>query len=224
MNNIQIKTLEEYHEKYAQSISNPEAFWEEIANEFQWTQKWDKVLEWNFKEPDIKWFKGAKLNITENMLDRHLEKRGNKLALIWEPNDPKQRFVRYTYRELYEHVCQFANALKEKGIKKGDRVCIYMPMIPELAVAVLACARIGAIHSVVFAGFSSSALADRINDAVARIGIDLQALLIVGEHLGALHVEIEHPAIDQAHLAKVHAISPTSSGTVRRAAAAMSTW
>ncbi|MGV3611976.1 MAG: acetate--CoA ligase [Fluviicola sp.] len=176
MNNMQIKTLDEYHEKYAQSVSNPEGFWEEIANEFQWVKKWDKVLEWNFTEPDIKWFKGAKLNITENMLDRHLEKRGNKLALIWEPNDPKQRFIRYTYRELYEHVCQFANALKAQGVQKGDRVCIYMPMISELAIAVMACARIGAIHSVVFAGFSATALADRIEDAQAKLVITSDGL------------------------------------------------
>ena len=176
MNKLQIKTLDEYHQKYAQSVSNPEEFWEEIANEFQWMQKWDKVLEWNFTEPDIKWFKGAKLNITENMLDRHLEKRGNKLALIWEPNDPKQRFIRYTYRELYEQVCIFANALKAQGIQKGDRVCIYMPMVSELAIAVMACARIGAIHSVVFAGFSATALADRINDAQAKLVITSDGL------------------------------------------------
>lgn len=176
MNNMQIKTLEEYHEKYAQSVSNPEGFWEEIANEFQWMKKWDKVLEWNFTQPDIKWFKGGKLNITENMLDRHLEKRGNKLALIWEPNDPKQRFIRYTYRELYEQVCIFANALKAQGIQKGDRVCIYMPMVSELAIAVMACARIGAIHSVVFAGFSATALADRINDAQAKLVITSDGL------------------------------------------------
>ncbi len=176
MNKMQIKTLEEYHEKYALSVSNPEGFWEEIANEFQWMKKWDKVLEWNFTEPDVKWFKGAQLNITENMLDRHLEKRGNKLALIWEPNDPKQRFVRYTYRELYEQVCVFANALKAQGVQKGDRVCIYMPMIPELAIAVMACARIGAIHSVVFAGFSANALADRVNDAQAKLVITADGL------------------------------------------------
>jgi acetyl-CoA synthetase len=176
MNNMQIKSLEEYHEKYALSVSNPEGFWEEIANEFQWMKKWDKVLEWNFTEPNIHWFKGAKLNITENMLDRHLEKRGNKLALIWEPNDPKQRFVRYTYRELYEQVCVFSNALKAQGVKKGDRVCIYMPMIPELSIAVMACARIGAIHSVVFAGFSANALADRIEDAQAKLVITADGL------------------------------------------------
>lgn len=176
MSKMQIKTLEEYHEKYALSVSDPEGFWEEIANEFQWMKKWDKVLEWNFTGPDVKWFKGAQLNITENMLDRHLEKRGNKLALIWEPNDPKQRFVRYTYRELYEQVCVFANALKAQGVQKGDRVCIYMPMIPELAIAVMACARIGAIHSVVFAGFSANALADRVNDAQAKLVITADGL------------------------------------------------
>ncbi|WP_300665208.1 acetate--CoA ligase [Fluviicola sp.] len=192
MNKMQIKTLEEYHEKYALSVSNPEGFWEEIANEFQWMKKWDKVLEWNFTEPDVKWFKGAQLNITENMLDRHLEKRGNKLALIWEPNDPKQRFVRYTYRELYEQVCVFANALKAQGVKKGDRVCIYMPMIPELAIAVMACARIGAIHSVVFAGFSANALSDRIDDAQAKLVITADGL-----HRGAKQIPLKR-VVDEA--------------------------
>lgn len=176
MNKMQIKSLEEYHEKYARSISDPEGFWEDIANEFQWMKKWDKVLEWNFTQPDIKWFKGAQLNITENMLDRHLERRGNKAALIWEPNDPGQQFVRYTYQELYEQVCLFSNALKGQGVGKGDRVCIYMPMVPELAIAVMACARIGAIHSVVFAGFSATSLADRINDAQAKLVITADGL------------------------------------------------
>ena len=176
MSKMQIKSLEEYHEKYALSISDPEGFWEDIANEFQWMKKWDKVLEWNFTQPDIKWFGGAQLNITENMLDRHLEKRGNKPALIWEPNDPGQHFVRYTYQELYEQVCLFSNALKKQGVEKGDRVCIYMPMVPELAIAVMACARIGAIHSVVFAGFSAMSLADRINDAQAKMVITADGL------------------------------------------------
>jgi len=175
-NNLQIKSFEEYKQKYVQSIENPEQFWGEIAENFLWRKKWDKVLEWNFQEPKIEWFKGAQLNITENALDRHLEKRGNKLALIWEPNDPHQRFIRYTYRELYEHVCQCANALKEKGIQKGDRVCIYMPMIPQLAIAVLACARIGAVHSVIFAGFSATAIADRVNDAQAKMIITTDGL------------------------------------------------
>jgi acetyl-CoA synthetase len=176
MNKFKINSFEDYKEKYATSIKDPEAFWGEVANEFQWMKKWDRVLEWNFSEPNVKWFKGGQLNITENMLDRHLEKRGNKLALIWEPNDPKQRFVRYTYRELYEQVNVFANALKAQGIKKGDRVCIYMPMIPELSIAVMACARIGAIHSVVFAGFSANALADRIEDAQAKMVITADGL------------------------------------------------
>lgn len=175
-NNLKINSFEDYQEKHALSVENPEQFWEGVANEFQWKKKWDKVLEWNFTEPNVQWFKGAKLNITENMLDRHLEKRGNKLALIWEPNDPKQRFVRYTYRELYEQVCQFANALKAQGVQKGDRVIIYMPMIPELSIAVMACARIGAIHSVVFAGFSSNALYDRMEDAQPKVVITADGL------------------------------------------------
>jgi acetyl-CoA synthetase len=176
MNTLQIKSFEEYEAKYALSVADPAAFWGEIAEEFQWIKKWDSVLEWNFDEPKIEWFKGAKLNITENALDRHLAKRGNKLALIWEPNDPKQRFIRYTYKELHDLVCQFANALKSKGIQKGDRVCIYMPMIPELTIAVLACARIGAVHSVVFAGFSANALSDRVNDAEAKLIITADGL------------------------------------------------
>jgi acetyl-CoA synthetase len=164
-----IKSFEEYKEKYAQSVDAPEAFWEEVANEFHWQQPWSKTLEWNFDEPNVKWFVDGKMNITENCLDRHLKTRGNKLALIWEPNDPKERFVRLTYRELHERVCMYANVLKRNGAQKGDRIAIYMPMIPELTIAVLACARIGAIHSVVFAGFSASALADRINDAQAKM-------------------------------------------------------
>lgn len=176
MNSLRIRSFEEYQEKYALSVDNPEAFWGEIAENFTWQKKWDRVLDWNFEEPKIKWFEGAKLNITENVLDRHLEKRGNKLALIWEPNDPKQRFIRYTYRELYELVCQFANVLKKKGVVKGDRVCIYLPMIPELTIAMLACARIGAVHSVIFAGFSANAIADRVNDAQAKLVITADGL------------------------------------------------
>jgi acetyl-CoA synthetase len=175
-NNLKINSFEDYQEKYALSIEKPEQFWESIANEFQWIKKWDKVLEWNFSEPNVSWFKGAKLNISENMLDRHLKKRGDKLALIWEPNDPKQQFVTYTYRELYEQVCQFSNALKTQGVQKGDRVIIYMPMIPELSIAVMACARIGAIHSVVFAGFSSNALYDRMEDAQPKLIITADGL------------------------------------------------
>jgi acetyl-CoA synthetase len=167
--NYTIKSFEQYQQEYAASVADPETFWGNIAEEFIWQQKWDKVLDWNFEEPRVKWFVNGKLNITENCLDRHLKKRGNKIALIWEPNDPKERFVRYTYRELYEKVCQMANVLKRNGVQKGDRVCIYMPMIPELAVSVLACARIGAVHSVIFAGFSAAAMADRINDAQATV-------------------------------------------------------
>lgn len=173
---LKIQSFGEYQDKYKQSVEQPETFWEEVATTFSWRKKWEKTLEWNFSEPNVKWFSGGKLNITENCLDRHLESRGNKLALIWEPNDPKEKVIRYTYKELYEKVCQFANALKAKGIQKGDRVCIYMPMVPELTVAVLACARIGAIHSVVFAGFSAQALADRINDATCKMVITADGL------------------------------------------------
>ncbi|MFC6997610.1 acetate--CoA ligase [Rufibacter roseus] len=165
----QIKSYEEYQNEYRKSVEQPEEFWAGIAENFTWRKKWDKVLDWNFEEPNVKWFVNGKLNITENCLDRHLEKRGNKLALIWEPNDPKERYIRYTYRELHEKVCQMANILKRNGVQKGDRVCIYMPMIPELAFSVLACARIGAVHSVIFAGFSHTAMADRINDAQAKV-------------------------------------------------------
>lgn len=171
-----IDSYEAYQLAYQSSIDNPEGFWEDIANNFQWHSKWNKVLEWNFHEPKISWFEGAKLNITENCLDRHLENNGNKLALVWEPNDPKERFVRYTYRELHEQVCKFGNVLRKNGIGKGDRVCIYMPMIPELAVAVLACARIGAVHSVVFAGFAAHSVADRINDSGCKMVITADAL------------------------------------------------
>ena len=164
-----IKSFEEYKDTYKRSVEDPEGFWGEIAEQFTWQKKWDKTLEWNFDEPKVEWFKNGKLNITENCLDRHLEKRGNKLALIWEPNDPKERFMRFTFKELHEKVCRVANVLKSKGIKKGDRIALYMPMIPELAIAVLACARVGAIHNVVFAGFSASSLADRINDSQCKM-------------------------------------------------------
>ncbi|WP_026463958.1 acetate--CoA ligase [Adhaeribacter aquaticus] len=174
--NYTIKSFEEYQQVYQESVQNPEAFWANIAEQFVWKKKWDKVLDWNFEEPNVKWFVNGKLNITENCLDRHLQSRGNKLALIWEPNDPKERFIRYTYRELHEKVCQMANVLKNNGIKKGDRVCIYLPMIPELMISVLACARIGAIHSVIFAGFSANAIADRVQDAQASVIITSDGL------------------------------------------------
>ena len=168
---LKIKSIEEYNQVYRYSVEQPEQFWEGIAENFYWRKKWDKVLEWNFKEPKIKWFQGAKLNITENCLDRNLASLGDKPAIIWEPNDPQENHRILTYKQLYEKVCQFANVLKNNGAKKGDRICIYMPMVPELAIAVLACARIGAIHSVVFGGFSAQSIADRIKDAECNIVI-----------------------------------------------------
>jgi acetyl-CoA synthetase len=164
-----ILSLEGYKAAYKKSVDDPEGFWGEIADSFDWHQKWDKVVEWNFEEPKVEWFVNAKLNITENILDRHLTAIGDKPAIIWEPNDPNEAHITLTYQELHEKVCQFANAMKAKGIQKGDRVIIYMPMVPEAAVAMLACARVGAVHSVVFAGFSSTALADRINDCQAKM-------------------------------------------------------
>ncbi|MBL4715805.1 MAG: acetate--CoA ligase [Bacteroidia bacterium] len=164
-----INSLEEYHEQYAKSVQDPESFWAEKAESFKWKQKWDNVLEWDFEGPNIGWFLNGKLNITENCLDRHLETQGDKTAIIWEPNDPNEKEKRITYKELHEEVCRFSNVLKNNGAKKGDRICIYMPMVPELAYAVLACARIGAIHSVVFAGFSATSLADRIIDCTCNI-------------------------------------------------------
>ena len=163
----QIKSLEQYHEDYKKSIDHPAEFWGEIAENFTWKKKWDTVLEWNFKDPKVEWFKGGKLNITENCLDRHLEKNGNTPAIIWEPNDPEEHHRIITYNQLHLKVCQFAQVLLNNGVQKGDRVCVYMGMIPELAIAVLACARIGAIHSVIFGGFSAQSIADRLEDANA---------------------------------------------------------
>ena len=164
----QIKSLEQYHEAYKKSIDTPELFWNEIAETFTWQKKWDKTLDWNFKDPKVEWFKGGKLNITENCLDRHLEKNGDTPAMIWEPNDPEEHHRIITYKQLHLKVCQFAQVLLNNGVQKGDRVCIYMGMIPELAIAVLACARIGAIHSVIFGGFSAQSIADRLEDAKAE--------------------------------------------------------
>lgn len=164
-----IGSFQDYQEEYRKSIDNPEAFWGEVAEEFYWRKKWSKVVEWDFKKPEIKWFLDAKLNITENCLDRHLSQRGDQTAIIWEPNNPQDEARHITYRQLFEEVCKTANMLKAQGVKKGDRVCIYLPMIPELAYTVLACARIGAVHSVVFAGFSSKSLVDRITDAGCKI-------------------------------------------------------
>jgi len=167
----QIKTPEEYRQAYQKSVSDPEGFWADIAKTFSWRRPWDKVLEWNFKEPNVKWFIGGQLNITENCLDRHLADKGDKPAIIWEPNNPDEHYRILSYKELHSKVCQFANVLRNNGAKKGDRVCIYMPMVPELAIAVLACARIGVIHSVVFGGFSAQSIADRIQDAECNLVI-----------------------------------------------------
>jgi len=164
----QIKNLDGYHEAYQKSIQDPDAFWGEVASHFTWHKKWDKVSDWNFKDPSIQWFVGGKLNITENCLDRHLEIMGDKPAIIWEPNNPAEQHRILSYKQLHLKVCQFAQVLYNNGVKKGDRVCIYMGMIPELAIAVLACARIGAIHSVIFGGFSAQSIADRLDDAKAN--------------------------------------------------------
>lgn len=171
MSNLQIKSFEEYQKAYQESITNPAAFWEDKAHSFQWHKKWETVLEHNFDEAHFSWFAGGQLNIIENCLDRHLQTQPDKTALIWEPNDPKAPSKTFTYRTLHEEVCKMANVLKLHGIEKGDRVCFYMPMVPELAIGVLACARVGAVHSVVFAGFSASALADRIHDASCKMVI-----------------------------------------------------
>ena len=164
----QIKSFQEYKDAYKRSVEQPEKFWADIAENFLWRKKWDKILEWNFKEPKVEWFKGAKLNITENCIDRHLEKMADKPAIIWEPNNPEERTRVVTYSRLHKRVCQFAQVLKNNGVKKGDRVCIYMGMVPELAYAVLGCARIGAIHSVIFGGFSAQSISDRLLDAQAE--------------------------------------------------------
>jgi len=169
-----ISNLAEYLERYQESVANPESFWGKIAETHYWHKKWDKVLDWYFEgkdAPHVNWFVNGKLNITENIFERNLFMRKDQAAIIWEPNDPKEPGVTYTYGELFEKVSQFANALKKLGIKKGDRVAIYLPMIPELAIAMLACARIGAIHSIVFAGFSANALSDRINDSTCNLVI-----------------------------------------------------
>ncbi len=187
MSNYSIKNLEEYFQLYRKSVREPENFWEEIAEEhFLWRKRWKRVMRWDFSKPEVAWFEGAKLNITENCLDRHLAIRGDKTAILFEPNDPKEEAQHITYRDLYTRVCRFANVLKSRGVKKGDRVCIYLPMIPELAIAVLACARIGAIHSVVFAGFSSQALAARINDCDCKMVITSD-----GSYRGAKTIDLK---------------------------------
>lgn len=193
--NMQIQSFEEYKEIYKQSVENPEEFWGNIASQFFWKRKWQTVLDWNFKEPDINWFVGGKLNITENCLDRHIYSKGDQPALIWEPNDPNEAHRVLSYKQLLEKVEQFSNVLKNNGIKKGDRVCIYLPMVPELVIAVLSCARIGAIHSVVFGGFSSKSIADRIQDANCKLVITAD-----GGFRGAKVIELKNivdDALDQ---------------------------
>jgi acetyl-CoA synthetase len=164
----QIRTQAEYDAAWKKSTEQPAEFWAEIAAEFHWRKKWDITLDWNFAEPHVRWFLGGKLNITENCLDRHLADKGNQPAIIWEPNNPEESHRVLTYKQLHDKVCQFAHVLRNNGVKKGDRVCIYMGMIPELAIAVLACARVGAIHSVIFGGFSAQSIADRLIDAQAE--------------------------------------------------------
>ncbi len=187
MSNYNIKHLEEYFQLYRKSVREPENFWEEIAEEhFVWKKRWERVFRWDFTKPEVTWFEGAKLNITENCLDRHLYVRGNKTAILFEPNDPKEEAQYITYKQLHARVCKLANVLKEQGVQKGDRVCIYLPMIPELAISVLACARIGAIHSVVFAGFSSQALATRINDCDCKMVITSD-----GSYRGAKTIDLK---------------------------------
>jgi acetyl-CoA synthetase len=168
---FRINTLDDYHEAYRASVNNPSEFWEQQALHFQWEQKWESVFKADFHGGHNQWFIGGKLNITVNCLDRHLATIGDQTAILWEPNDPDQPVRKLSYTELHASVCQFANGLRAQGIKKGDRVCFYMPMVPELVIGILACARIGAIHSVVFAGFSAVSLADRINDASCNMVI-----------------------------------------------------
>jgi acetyl-CoA synthetase len=164
-----IHTLAGYIHEYQRSILDPEAFWTQIADTFYWQKRWDTVVDWEFETPSIKWFKNGKLNITENIFERYLHTKKDKPAIIWEPNDPEEPSITLTYSELYEKTCQFANVLLKNGVGKGDRVIIYMPMVPEAAIAMLACARVGAVHSVVFAGFSATSLSDRINDCSAKM-------------------------------------------------------
>ena len=190
--NHKIQSLSGYIHEYQKSIHEPEKFWSRIAESFYWQKPWDKVLSWNFEGPEVKWFENGKLNITENIFERHLFTHGDKTAIIWEPNDPKEAPLHISYRELFEKTCQFSNAMDAQGVKKGDRVIIYMPMIPEAAVAMLACARIGAVHSVVFAGFSSSALADRINDCQAKM-----VLTSDGNFRGAKNIAVK-AVVDEA--------------------------
>jgi acetyl-CoA synthetase len=191
---LSLKNIQDRNLAYQESINNPEGFWSDYAQQFTWKRKWDGVLDWNFEAPSVRWFDGAQLNITDNCLDRHLAERGDEPALIWESNDPNEASRTYTYKQLHEAVCVFAQALSNEGITKGDRICIYMGMVPELAIAVLACARIGAIHSVIFGGFSAQSVSDRVNDA--------QAVAIItcdGAYRGAKDIALKS-VIDEALL------------------------
>ena len=177
-----VKSMEEYKKAYAESMADPEGFWARRAEELvTWDKKWDKVLEYDLTVPEVKWFLGGKLNVSVNCLDRHLtDGRRNKAAIIWQ-GEPEEDVRVYTYQMLHDEVCRFANVLKKKGVKKGDRVAIYLPMIPELAISLLACARLGAVHSVVFGGFSAIALQSRIEDCHAKVLITADAVLRAGK-------------------------------------------
>ncbi len=185
-NDLRLRSRADYDEAYQESIKNPEVFWSKVAEKFVWKKKWDKVLEWDFEKPEVKWFINGKLNITENCLDRHVKNQPDKTAIIWEPNDPEKAAEHISYQELHKRVCRFANVLKQNGIQKGDRVCMYMPMIPQLAIAMLACARIGAIHNIVFAGFSITALSKRINDAGSKMLITAN-----GNYRGSKYIDLK---------------------------------
>src|SRR4030043_557015 len=190
-----ITSLAEYLQKYKESVADPEGFWANIAESHFWRNKWDKVLDWRFEgkdAPDVKWFINGKLNITENIFERNMFMRKNQVAIIWEPNDPKEKEIKLTYGELFDKVKQFANGLLKIGVKKGDRVAIYLPMVPELAIAMLACARIGAIHSIIFAGFSAASLADRIKDASSNVIITTD-----GAYRGAKSISMK-AVVDEA--------------------------
>ena len=190
--NHKIKSLKDYIFEYQESVDQPENFWSKIAGSFQWQKPWDRVLSWDFEGPEVRWFENSKLNITENIFERHLNTHGHKTAIIWEPNNVNEKGLHITYNQLFERTCKFSNALEAQGVEKGDRIIIYMPMIPEAAVAMLACARIGAVHSVVFAGFSSSALADRINDCQAKM-----VLTSDGNFRGAKNIPVK-AVVDEA--------------------------
>jgi len=189
-----ITTFKEYLQEYKKSVQDPEGFWAGHAEGFVWRKKWDSVLEWNFEDPDVRWFAGGKLNITENCLDRHLAERAQQPAIVWEPNNPEEEGRSFSYQELHEEVCRFANILKNNGARRGDRICLYMPMVPELAFAVLACARIGAIHSVVFGGFSFQSLSGRIQDADCTMVVTAD-----GAFRGAKEIPLK-PIVDEALL------------------------